>query len=321
MKLERDRIGCSRRTKPSETEGMMPPVDLNDVLLFINVVEAGSFTAAARELAMQKATVSRRVARLEQNLGTRLLNRNTRRIDLTELGRAYFEDVSQGFTAILAAQERLAAAQREPAGLLRIAAPVAFGTRDLMLWIAEFLETHDKVRIELKLTDETIDPITARIDLAFRTRRTPDSSLITQRVNVTRLILVASPAYLKRRGVPNRVEELGTHDCIIFGPSTDAETWHLEGPDGECDVPVSGRIVVSGSHAELQAALAGLGIALLPRALIATSLRRRELVHVLPRYGIDRGELTMVYVSNRYMPVLLRAFLDFVRIKAASLEG
>jgi DNA-binding transcriptional LysR family regulator len=299
----------------------MPMVDLNDVLLFIKVVEAGSFTAAARELSMQKATVSRRVARLEQNLGTRLLNRNTRRIALTELGRIYFEDVSRSFSLLIAAQDHLAAAQQEPAGLLRIAAPVAFGSRDLISWLAEFLEVYDNVRVALKLTDETVDPIDARVDLVFRTQRISDSSLITQRVNVTRLILVASPSYLERRGVPGRIEQLTAHDCIIFGPSAEGETWHLEGPDGQCDVPVAGRIAVSGSHAELQAAIAGLGIALLPRALVAASLRRRELVHVLPRYGTDRGELTMVFASDKYMPVSLRAFLDFVRIKAANMEG
>jgi DNA-binding transcriptional LysR family regulator len=302
-------------------EHVIPPFDFNDVLLFIRVVEAGSFTAAARGLSMQKATLSRRVARLEASLGTRLLDRNTRRIEMTELGRSYFEDVSQNFASILSAQQRLAAAQQEPAGLLRLAAPMAFGSRKLMVWIAEFLARYDKIRIELKLTDEMVDPITSRVDLTFRTSHRHDASLVTKRVSVTRLILVASPSYLKPREILTHIGDLTAHDCIIFGSSGDAEAWHLDGPEGQCTVPVSGRISVTGSHAELQAAIAGLGIALLPRALVADPMRRGELVHVLPDYGIDQGELTMAYVSDRYVPASLRAFMDFVQVKAAMLEA
>lgn len=290
----------------------MTPIDLNDVALFTKVVETGSFTAAARALVMQKATVSRRVAQLEGRLGTRLLDRTTRKIELTALGRAYFEEVSRGLSAFDAARERLAAAQAEPSGTLRVTAPVGFGTRSLIGWIAEFLALNDKVRIELKLSDEPVDPIDARVDLAFRTDRLPNSSQIARKLGSTRLILVATPAYLERRRTPERIEDLEQHDCIIFGPSADAQVWRLEGPEGWCEIPVSGRIAVEGSHAELQAALASLGVALLPVALTASHLRARELRQVLPDYGVDRGELHAVYASNRHMPASLRAFLDFV---------
>lgn len=293
----------------------MTTVDLNDVALFTKIVETGSFTSAARALAMQKATVSRRVAQLEERLGTRLLDRTTRRIELTALGRAYFEEVSRGLAFLDSARERLAAAQAEPAGTLRVSAPVAFGTRRLIGWVAEFLAAHEKVRIELKLTDEPVDPIEARVDLAFRTGQLPDSSLIARKLDATRLILVASPAYVERRGVPGRIEDLERHDCIIFGPSLDAEVWRLEGPEGWRDVQVAGRIAVEGSHAELQAALAGLGIALLPMALTAVHMGRGELRQVLPGYGVDRGALHAVYASNRHMPASLRAFLDFIVAK------
>lgn len=274
--------------------------------------------AAARSLAMQKATVSRRVAQLEARLGTRLLDRTTRKIELTALGRAYFEEVSQGLSSLDAARERLAAAQAEPTGTLRIAAPIAFGTRSLIGWIAEFLAQYEQVRIELKLTDEPIDPIDARVNLAFRTDRLSNSSQIARKLGSTRLILLASPAYLDRRGTPERIEDLEHHDCIIFGPSLDAEVWRLEGPQGRRDIPVTGRIAVEGSHAELQAALAGLGVALLPLALTATHLRSGELRRVLPDYGIDRGELHVVYPSNRHVPASLRAFLDFVVDKSTT---
>lgn len=288
-------------------------IDLNDVALFIKIVETGSFTGAARALAMQKATVSRRIAQLEDRLGTRLLDRTTRRLELTPLGRVYFEEVSRGLSFLDAARVRLIAAQAEPAGTLRVAAPVAFGTRSLIGWIAEFLARYDKVRIELKLSDEPVDPIEARVDLAFRTDRLPNSSYIARRLGATRLILLASRDYVERRGVPDRIEELQLHDCIVFGAPLDTTVvWRLKGSEGWRDIPVTGRIAVEGSHAELQAVLAGLGVALLPLALTVDYLRSGTLQQLLPDYGVDGGELHAVYASNRFMPPSLRAFLDFI---------
>lgn len=292
-------------------------VDLNHVVLFARVAEAGSFSAAARKLGMPKATVSRNVAQLEQSLGARLLHRTTRRVELTALGRVYYEEAAQGLSALESARERIAAAQSEPSGTLRITAPIAFGTRSLIGWIAQFLAAFAKVRIELKLTDAAVDPIEERVDVAFRTGRLPNSSLIARNLGTSRLVLLASPAYLRLRGVPRRIEDLRRHDCIVFGPSLDTEVWRLHGPNGWRDVPVSGRIRVDGSYAEIQAALAGLGIALLPIAPLADDLRTGRLQQVLSSYGNDGGALHAVYASNRHMPVALRAFLDFVAARRA----
>jgi DNA-binding transcriptional LysR family regulator len=170
--------------------------DLNHVALFARVVEPGSFSGAARALAMPKATISRKIAQLEADLGARLLQRTTRRITLTELGRAYYADAAQGLASIEKARERIAASQAEPTGTLRLAAPVGFGAQKLMGWIAEFLHSHEKVRIELKLTDDAVDLIGNGIDLAFRPGKLPDSSMITRRLGTSRLALVASPDYL-----------------------------------------------------------------------------------------------------------------------------
>ncbi|RMC32478.1 LysR family transcriptional regulator [Paracoccus alkanivorans] len=291
-------------------------MDLNHISVFARVVETGSFSAAARALGTPKATISRNVAQLEATLGARLLNRTTRRVELTELGRAFYEEASSGLAAFATARQRIDAAQAVPSGTLRIAAPVAFGTRNLMGWIAEFLEKYEQVRIELRLTDDPIDPVTHRVDIAFWTRRPANSSLIIRTIGTTRLILVASPAYLERRGIPARIQDLQHHDCIAFGPSLDAERWRLKGPRGWIEINVSGRIAVEGSHAEIQSALAGLGIALLPMAPIADHLRNGELQQVLPDYGIDGGTLRVVHASNRHMPAAQRAFLDFVARKA-----
>ncbi|MBA3325030.1 MAG: hypothetical protein H0T41_07150 [Rhodobacteraceae bacterium] len=215
----------------------------------------------------------------------------------------------------------MAAAQSEPSGTLRITAPVGFGTRSLIKWIAEFLAAFDKVRIELKLTDEAVDPIEARADVSFRTGRLPNSSLIVRKLGATRLVLLASPAYLQRRGVPTGIDDLRRHDCIVFGPSLDSEVWRLRGPKGWCDIAVTGRIAVEGSHAEIQVALAGLGIALLPMAPTIDYLRTGQLQQVLKDYGLDGGAINAVYASNRHLSVALRAFLDFVIAKSADLPS
>ncbi len=292
-------------------------IDLNHVAIFAKVVETGSFSAAGRALGTPKATVSRNVAQLEANLGARLLDRTTRKVELTALGRAYFEGAAQGLSSLESARERIAAAQAEPSGTLRIAAPVVFGTRSLIGWIAEFLASFYKIRIELKLTDVPVDPVGARVDLAFRTGRLANSSLIALKLGGSRLVLLASPAYLKRRGIPRRIEDLQRHDCVLFGPAPATETWHLHGPNGWRDIPVSGRIAVDGSFAEVQAALAGLGIALLPMAPMGDHLRANRLRQVLPGYGSDSGGLHAIYASNRHMSAALRAFLDFVAAKIA----
>ena len=293
-------------------------LDLNHIALFAKVVEAGSFSAAARALGMPKATLSRNIAQLEAALDARLLQRTTRRVTLTALGRAYYGDAVAGLSSIERARERIAAAQAEPAGILRIAAPVGFGTRKLMRWIAEFLQNHEKVKIELKLTDDPVDLIGDGFDLAFRTGRLPDSSLITRRLGISRLALVASPGYLARRGRPDRLEDLKDHDCVAFGPTLDNEVWRLKGPDGWREVAVRARIAVDGSYAEVQAALAGLGIALLPLALIRHDREAGALEQVLPDYGVDGGSMNIIYPSNRHMPAALRVFLDFVIAQAGS---
>lgn len=183
--------------------------------------------------------------------------------------------------------------------------------------MGEFLAEHGKVRIELKLTDDPVDPIDAHVDAAFRTGRLEDSSLFVRRIGTTKLVLLASPDYLARRGRPQRLEDLKKHDCVVFGPSLDDEVWQLKGPKGWRSVPVTGRIAVDGSHAEVQAALAGLGIALLPMALADEHIAAGRLEQVLPDYGVDGGSLHVVFPSNRHMPVALRAFIDFVAEKAA----
>lgn len=287
-------------------------IDLNDVALFAKVVQSGSFSGAARALGMPKATVSRNVARLESEVGARLLHRTTRKTELTAQGRAYFEEATRGLAHLHSAGERLAAAQAEPSGILRVTAPVYYGIHYLVNWIAEFAEICDKVSIELKLTDSYVNLVEERIDLAFRTGNLASSSFVGRKLAPTRRVMVASPLYLQRRSDPRSVEDLLLHDCIILGQSLDHPVWRLEGPEGATEVHVQGRIAVDSAHAALRATVAGLGISLLPSGTVAADLQAGHLHHVMPELGAEGGGLFVIYPSNRHISAALRAFLDFV---------
>lgn len=290
-------------------------IDLNDVAVFNRVAAAGSFSAAARDLGMPRATVSRVVARLEAAIGAQLLYRTTRRVELTELGRAYHATTAQGLGLIGAAGEAVMAARAEPAGLLRMTAPINFATMSLIPWISEFLEKHDKVRISLRLVDHAVDPIEERVDLAILAGRQPDSSYLSRRLGTSSLILVASPAYLSRHSAPVTLADAASHHFVLFSSDRSSETWTLDGPEGRVEIAAAGRINVSGPHAELSAALAGLGIALLPAAVTMPYIEAGELVQVLPTYGRQGGSISAVFPANRHQPAVLRAFLDFLVAK------
>src|SRR5918995_2106794 len=220
-------------------------LDLNDILIFARVVEAGSFTAAARLLGMPKATVSRRIVALEREVGVRLIQRTTRSLNVTDAGRLYYEQSSQALRTIEEANLRLAEARAEPSGTIRISAPVGFGDSFLTGAVFDFLGEHPKTKVELCLTDDQLNLVESGIDLAFRTGILPDSTLIARKLGSTHRILCASPDYLARRGVPQAPVDLARHHCVIAGPSAANAHWVLEGPHGEESVMVSGRFAAN----------------------------------------------------------------------------
>jgi DNA-binding transcriptional LysR family regulator len=289
--------------------------DLNDVAVFAEVAETASFTAAARSLGLPRATVSRIVARLEAAVGSQLLYRTTRRVELTEIGRKFHDMAARGLALIAEAGEAVAEVQSEPSGLLRITTPINFATMSLIPWMPEFLTRHPAVRIALHLADAPVDPLEARADLAIVTGRRPDSSHHIRRLGTSRLILVASADYLARKPAPRRLADIAGHDFILFTSERSIETWRLEGPEGRVEVDVRGRISVSGPHAELSAALSGLGIAMLPEAVTRPYIEGGSLVQVLPDYGREGAVISAVFPATRHQPAALRAFLDFLASK------
>jgi DNA-binding transcriptional LysR family regulator len=285
-------------------------LDLNDIVVFARVVEAGSFTAAARLLGMPKTTVSRRIAALEREVGVRLVQRTTRSLNMTDAGRLYYERSSQALRTIEDANLRLAEARAEPSGTIRISAPVGFGGHFLISAVFDFLAAYPKTKVELHLTDDTLNLVGNRIDLAFRTGILPDSTLIARKLGSTHRILCASPDYLARRGVPVASADLARHHCVIAGPSTGSAHWVLDGPRGQETVAVSGRFA---------AAIAGYGIAQLPYQAAEASVRDGRLRRVLDDYTTPVGGLYAVYPSSRHVSPLVKAFIELAAERLAAI--
>ncbi|RUL98067.1 LysR family transcriptional regulator [Rhizobium chutanense] len=284
-------------------------LDLNDIMIFARVIEAGSFTAAARLLGMPKTTVSRRIATLERELGVRLLQRTTRSLNLTDAGRLYYEESSQALRTIEGANLRLAEARAEPAGTIRISAPVGFGGHFLQEAIFDFLSAYPKTRVELRLTDDRLNLVENGIDLAFRTGILEDSTLIARKLGSTHRILCASPDYLARCGAPDHPADLVRHDCVVAGQSAHVP-WLLEGPHGRETVTVSGRFAANEMQAVMAAAIAGYGIAQLPYGVGEACIKDGRLCRILDGYTTPPGGLYVVYPSSRHLPPLVKTFIE-----------
>ncbi|RUW91420.1 MULTISPECIES: LysR family transcriptional regulator [unclassified Mesorhizobium] len=285
-------------------------IDLNDVIVFARVVEAGSFTAAARLLAMPKTSVSRRVAALEREVGVRLLQRTTRSLNLTDAGRLYYEQSSQGLRTIEEANLRLAEARAEPSGTIRISAPVGFGGYFLIRAVVDFLALYPKTNVELRLTDDKLNLVEDGIDLAFRTGTLQDSTLIARKLGAARRLLCASPDYLARYGMPEGPADLARHRCVIAGPSASGAHWVLDGPQGQETVVVTGRFAANEMQAVLAAALAGFGVAQLPQAMAEGLIDQGRLQRVLEDYTTPAGGLHVLYPSSRHLSPLVKAFIE-----------
>lgn len=297
-------------------------LDLNDVAIFVQVVRCGSFAEAARRLGVPPNTLSRRVQQLEAQLGTRLMQRSTRHLTLTSAGQVFLERCSGAVEGLMDAGEELLAVNQEPSGLVRVAAPADFFDFFAMEWLTEFLAAHPKVRVDFVLSDGRADLIADRIDVALRGGILEDSSLFARKVlDAGNDGLVVSPAYVARQGVPDTLQDLADHDCLVFSHPSGKATWRVTGPDGaQAEVQVAGRFSGNTAQALRKAALAGLGIALLPSTLTQRDLRAGLLVPVLPQYHRQGHGVHMVYPSRRYLPLAVSAFMELVISKMGAMQ-
>jgi DNA-binding transcriptional LysR family regulator len=296
-------------------------LDLNDIAMFVQVVRHGSFAEAARRLGLPPNTVSRRIQQLEAQLGTRLMQRSTRKLTLTSAGQAFHERCAGAVDGLVEAGQELVTGSREPSGLVRVAATADFFDFFPMEWVADFLAAHPRVRVDFVLSDAKADLIAEQIDVAFRGGAQPDSGYVGRKLLGSRTDgLVASPAYIAAHGAPATLQELAQHDCVTAPHPSGRATWRLTGPNGEEEVQVTGRFSGNTAQALRRAAVAGLGIALLPPSMGRFDVAAGRLVPVLPRYQRTGQGLTVLYPSRKHLPLAVSAFIAMVMEKLSTEE-
>lgn len=283
-------------------------IDYNEMAIFAKVVDAGSYTRAADKLGLPKSTVSRKISQLEERLGVRLLHRTTRAIKPTEMGKAYYNHCSQMVAEAEEAQRSIHQLQAEPSGLLRITAPVAFGAGFLAETVQTFLDAHPQVRVDVMLDNKVLDLVEDEIDVAFRVGPMSDSSLVARNLGTIRLIMCASPAYVKKRGAPKTHADLGKHNCVMLNNMP----WQLQGPNGRVEIDVDGRLIMNDMEMTKRMLLIGYGVGLLPITMAYDEIERGQLVQVLPEYHFPDRDIYLVYHSRRQLPTKVVAFIDFV---------
>jgi DNA-binding transcriptional LysR family regulator len=285
--------------------------NLTDIAIFVKVVELSSFTAAAEALETSQPVVSKAVTRLEEKLGARLLNRTTRRLSLTEAGSELYRRSARALKEIENAELEVARFQSEPRGTLRIAAPMSFSILQLGPFVEEFLQAHPHISIELNLSDQRTDLIEEGYDLAIRIGRLEESNLVARRITTCRQIICASPAYLARHGTPTRPEDLLEHNCILYSLLLTPREWRLTDRNGETHVvPVNGTLHSNNGMLNKAAALAGLGIVLLPTFYIDDALKEGALKPVLCDFRPPELSVNVVYPERRNLMPKVRAFID-----------
>lgn len=281
---------------------------LREMEMFVRVVETGSFSAAARYLNIGQPAVSKMIAGLEDRLGVRLLVRSTRRLSPTEAGTAFYE---RALRAITEADEAEAAARGAGVGLegrLRICAPVTFARLHVVPRLGEFLDAHPKLRLELVMDDRTIDLVAENIDACLRLGPLTDSTLVARKLAQADRLVVASPAYLARRGVPNTPTDLLEHDGIIYGQSAGGQEWLFRRGTSEVSVHLKARLMLSAAEGVREAVLTGQGFAISSHWMFAPELRSGEVVSVLKEWSLPPMELWIIYPSGRLTPTKARAF-------------
>ncbi len=285
----------------------------NLMVLFVRVVEHGSFSGAARELDLSPSAVSRQIGGLEDALGVRLLHRSSRRVTLTEEGRAFHERCQRIVAEIEDATALVTRMADRVQGTLRVSATVAFAKAHVLPLIPEFLDRHPELSLHLELTDRQVDLAAEGMDVALRfTEQLDDGSLVARPLARNRRVIVAAPSYLARHGTPRTPEDLLEHNCLRLYAVSAWNDWEFEDDDGTRVLEVSGNFETNSADAVYRATLAGLGIARLSVYLVADDLRLGRLVRLLPEYAHEKADILAVYPNRRNLAPKVRAFVDFM---------
>lgn len=283
-----------------------------EMSVFAAVVDAGSFVGAAQALEMSKPAVSRHVAELEARLGVRLLHRTTRRLSLTEEGEVFHARCRELLDGLDEAEAEITSRTGKAAGQLKVSAPVSFGLLHLAPLWAGFMSRHPDVVLDVTLSDRMVDLVEEGFDAAIRIARLPSSSLVSRRLSSTRLVLCASPRYLKTHGTPRHPSDLAKHTVLAYSLLSSGESWEFDGPDGHVAVKVQPRMRTNSGDTCRAVALQHLGIIIQPSFLVAEELRSGALVEVMPRWRSLEFGIYAVYPSRKHVPPKVRLLIDYL---------
>lgn len=286
---------------------------LADIAIFVRVVELGSFTRAAEKLEVSKAVVSKYVSRLEQRLGARLLHRTTRRLTLTEAGDALYRRSAGALTELGEAEKDVAQLTGAPRGLLRISAPVYFGSVSLAPHLQAFRQRYPDIGLDLELDDRMVDLVKERFDVAVRISAMTDSSLVARRLAPCPLMVVGAPAYFRRHGVPKQPADLRAHNALTYALSRTPNEWRFRPPRGRwIAVTVASSLRSNSDFVLKQAALDGLGLGMFPSFFVERELAEGRLQRALADCETPAASINVVYATRRHLLPKVRAFVDFM---------
>lgn len=292
-------------------------MDLNQVSVFIKVIQEGSFSAAAKKLGMPNSTVSAKVSALESDLGVTLIQRTTRHLNVTPAGEAFFQRCLAGLTAISNAKEELAAMQKEPQGLLRVTAPVELGQEVLPELVMDYQKKFPKVQVEFYLSDRRVDLLAENIDIALRAGPMKDSTLMAKKVGDVYFTPFASAKFIKQHGQPLHPRDMSKFNCIQFTPMG-FESWLLVGPSGKLSVPIKSNLIVNDLKIVRSMVLEGAGIALLPNYFCQKEVKTGQLQRLLTQWKSEPVPVHFVYPGQKYASPKVTQFIKLGTEKIAS---
>ncbi len=285
---------------------------LEGLRAFVKVVELGSFSEAGRTLRLSRSAVSKHIGDLENELGVQLLNRTTRHVSPTENGQAYFERVLGVLSDLDAADQAVTDFQATPRGLLRVNAPMSFGTLQLGPAIAEFMAQYPELRIQLALSDQHVDPVQDGLDVTLRIADLEASSLIARKIMPIDRVICASPDYLQAHGEPMHPTDLRDHACLTYGYLSTGNQWKLSGKDGDHWIQPPWTLCVNNAEVLRDAAIKGRGIALLPTFIAGHAIDDGALRTCLSDYSAPPLVLYAIYPPTRHLALKVRLFIDFL---------
>ena len=286
---------------------------LTSMNVFVRVVKAGSFAGAARDLGISRAMATKHIIHLEKALDTRLFNRTTRSLSLTEVGASYLGRCQQVLLDVDELESAVTHLQAEPRGVLKISAPPVIGATHIAPALAEFLKINEDLSVEMILKGSHVDLIDEGVDIAIFLGKLQDTSLVARKLASSALVVCGAPAYFERYGVPEEPEDLVDHSCLVNWAIPPRDRWRFRGVLGDREVKVSGRMQANVADPIRVAANKGLGLVMLPNYIVGRDIEKGKLQVVLEQYRISPLEIHAVYPHRKYLSAKVRDFLDFLQ--------